>query len=135
MNKYIQYIKEPSPKHYINCQGSKKMFDLFKVQLSWREVIGNNHHASRELVREVLEQPKLRFVPHVGYVSLFPFVGRIIPPVSCMISLQCNLLIIICLLSVLVYYILTMKPFILISAAPFLYHFYFHLVMTSIRIC
>ncbi|XP_052204412.1 mannosyl-oligosaccharide glucosidase GCS1-like isoform X2 [Diospyros lotus] len=63
-----------------------------KVQLSWREVIGNNHHASRELVQEVLEQPKLRFVPHVGYVSLFPFVGRIIPPDSSILEQQLNLI-------------------------------------------
>jgi hypothetical protein len=33
-------------------------------------------------VREVLERPQLRLVPHVGYVSLFPFIGRLIPPVS-----------------------------------------------------
>lgn len=43
---------------------------------------GNHYAANRELVREVLEPPKLRLVPHVGYVSLFPFVGRIIPAVS-----------------------------------------------------
>jgi mannosyl-oligosaccharide glucosidase len=34
-------------------------------------------------VREVLERPRLRLVPHVGYVSLFPFIWRLIPPVSC----------------------------------------------------
>lgn len=44
-------------------------------------MVGHNH-ATRELVREVLERPELRLVPHVGYVSLFPFMGRIIPPVS-----------------------------------------------------
>lgn len=33
-------------------------------------------------MREVLERPQLRLVPHVGYVSLFPFIGRLIPPVS-----------------------------------------------------
>ena len=44
-------------------------------------MVGHNY-ASRELVREVLERPELRLVPHVGYVSLFPFMGRIIPPVS-----------------------------------------------------
>lgn len=33
-------------------------------------------------MREVLERPELRLVPHVGYVSLFPFMGKLIPPVS-----------------------------------------------------
>ncbi|GFY88140.1 glucosidase 1 [Actinidia rufa] len=52
-------------------------FDLLnQVRLSWREVEGTNHYASRELVREVLERPKLRFVPHIGYVSLFPIYGE-----------------------------------------------------------
>ncbi|CAL5418758.1 unnamed protein product [Camellia sinensis] len=63
-----------------------------KVRLSWREVMGNNHYASRELVREVLEQPRLRFVPHIGYVSLFPFVAGIIPPDSTILERQLNLI-------------------------------------------
>ncbi|KAL6983886.1 ADP-ribosylation factor GTPase-activating protein gcs1 [Sarracenia purpurea var. burkii] len=62
-----------------------------KVRLNWREVKGN-HYASRELVREVLEKPKLRFVPHIGYVSLFPFIGRIIPPESSILEQQLNLI-------------------------------------------
>ena len=37
---------------------------------------------TRELVRDVLERPVSRLVPHIGYVSLFPFMGKIIPPVS-----------------------------------------------------
>lgn len=43
-----------------------------------------NSYPTRELVREALEKPELRLVPHVGYVSLFPFMEKIIPPVSCM---------------------------------------------------
>ena len=35
-----------------------------------------------ELVRETLEKPQLSLVPHVGYVSLFPFMMGIIPSVS-----------------------------------------------------
>lgn len=42
-----------------------------------------NSYPTRELVREVLEKPELRLVPHIGYVSLFPFMEKIIPPVSC----------------------------------------------------
>lgn len=44
-------------------------------------MVGNNY-AGRELVREVLGRPELRLVPHIGYVSLFPVMLRIIPPVS-----------------------------------------------------
>lgn len=43
-----------------------------------------NGYATRELVRDVLGRPELRLVPHIGYVSLFPFMRRIIPSVSCM---------------------------------------------------
>lgn len=32
----------------------------------------------------------LRLVPHVGYVSLFPFMGGLIPPVSLLFSLLCS---------------------------------------------
>lgn len=39
-------------------------------------------YTTRQLIREVLETPTLRMVPHIGYVSLFPLMGRIIPPVS-----------------------------------------------------
>lgn len=46
-----------------------------------------NSYVKRELVREVLEKPELRLVPHVGYVSLFPFMEKIIPPVSFMETL------------------------------------------------
>ncbi|KAL7171698.1 hypothetical protein ACSBR2_036369 [Camellia fascicularis] len=54
--------------------------------------MGNNHYASRELVREVLEQPRLRFVPHIGYVCLFPFVAKIIPRDSTILEQQLNLI-------------------------------------------
>lgn len=42
----------------------------------------------RELLRETLEQPQLRLVPHIGYVSLFPFMMGIIPAVSQINSLH-----------------------------------------------
>ncbi|XP_059624181.1 mannosyl-oligosaccharide glucosidase GCS1-like [Cornus florida] len=63
-----------------------------KVRLSWQAVKGNNNYPSRELVREVLEKPKLRLVPHIGYVSLFPFMGKIIPPESWILEKQLNLI-------------------------------------------
>ncbi|CAL0306373.1 unnamed protein product [Lupinus luteus] len=37
-----------------------------KVQLKWKEVETVHGHASRQLVREVLERPELRLVPHIG---------------------------------------------------------------------
>ncbi|KAI3968066.1 hypothetical protein MKW92_023112, partial [Papaver armeniacum] len=53
-----------------------------KVRLIWQdtESLGSNP-ASRELIREVMEMPQLSLVPHLGYVSLFPFMTGIIPPV------------------------------------------------------
>ncbi|OVA17523.1 Glycoside hydrolase [Macleaya cordata] len=60
-----------------------------KVRLSWRETeaLGGNH-ASRKLVREVTERPQLRLVPHIGYVSLFPFMMGIIPSESSILGKQ-----------------------------------------------
>ncbi|KAF1001539.1 hypothetical protein AG4045_017698 [Apium graveolens] len=53
-----------------------------KVRLSWKLVDGPNNILSRQLIREVLEEPILRFVPHIGYVSLFPFIWKIVPAVK-----------------------------------------------------
>ncbi|XP_075658252.1 mannosyl-oligosaccharide glucosidase GCS1-like isoform X2 [Castanea sativa] len=63
-----------------------------KVRLHWKENMVGHNHATRELVREVLERPELRLVPHVGYVSLFPFMGRIIPPESWILEKQLDLI-------------------------------------------
>ncbi|XVF02716.1 hypothetical protein REPUB_Repub04eG0198300 [Reevesia pubescens] len=63
-----------------------------KVRLSWKQVMVGNNHANRELVREVLERPELKLVPHVGYVSLFPFIARIIPPESWILEKQLDLI-------------------------------------------
>ncbi|EOX99908.1 Glucosidase 1 isoform 1 [Theobroma cacao] len=63
-----------------------------KVRLSWKEVTVGNTHANRELVREVLERPELKLVPNLGYVSLFPFMTRIIPPESWILEKQLDLI-------------------------------------------
>ncbi|XVE85298.1 hypothetical protein DITRI_Ditri17bG0080500 [Diplodiscus trichospermus] len=63
-----------------------------KVRLSWKPVMVGNNHVNRELVREVLEWPELKLVPHVGYVSLFPFIARIIPPESWILEKQLDLI-------------------------------------------
>ncbi|XP_043704692.1 mannosyl-oligosaccharide glucosidase GCS1 [Telopea speciosissima] len=64
-----------------------------KVRLRWQETNpSGGSYASRELVREVLEKPLLRLVPHIGYVSLFPFMMRIIPPESWILEKQLDLI-------------------------------------------
>ncbi|KAG2409645.1 Mannosyl-oligosaccharide glucosidase [Vigna angularis] len=62
-----------------------------KVQLRWKEVEAGNY-ATRQLVRDVTEIPVLRLVPHIGYVSLFPFMGRIIPSESWILEKQLELI-------------------------------------------
>ncbi|KAL5762404.1 hypothetical protein ACOSP7_018668 [Xanthoceras sorbifolium] len=63
-----------------------------KVRLSWKEKKVGNNYPTRELIREVLERPELRLVPHIGYVSLFPFMGKIIPPESWILDKQLDLI-------------------------------------------
>ncbi|GLU06199.1 hypothetical protein SLE2022_232490 [Rubroshorea leprosula] len=63
-----------------------------KVRLSWAEVKVGNNHPRRELIREVLERPELKLVPHIGYVSLFPLMARIIPPESWILGKQLDLI-------------------------------------------
>ncbi|CAL0329724.1 unnamed protein product [Lupinus luteus] len=63
-----------------------------KVQLKWKEVEAVHGHASRKLVRDVVERPDLRLVPHIGYVSLFPFMARVIPPGSWILEKQLELI-------------------------------------------
>ncbi|XP_016568329.2 mannosyl-oligosaccharide glucosidase GCS1 [Capsicum annuum] len=56
-----------------------------KVQLTWKIV---ETDPKRELLRQVLEKPVLQLVPHLGYVSLFPFILRLIPPDSWILESQ-----------------------------------------------
>ncbi|XP_077227087.1 mannosyl-oligosaccharide glucosidase GCS1-like isoform X2 [Tasmannia lanceolata] len=63
-----------------------------KVRLRWHEVKGSSsNYAGRELLREVLERPQLGLVPHVGYVSLFPFMMKMIPSESLILGKQLDL--------------------------------------------
>lgn len=64
------------------------MIFSFQVQLTWKIVETGNNYPRREFVREVLEKPVLQLVPHLGYVSLFPFILRLIPPVSSLAVFQ-----------------------------------------------
>ncbi|CAJ2677586.1 mannosyl-oligosaccharide glucosidase GCS1-like protein [Trifolium pratense] len=63
-----------------------------KVQLKWKEMETGQQYAPRQLVRDVSERPVLRLVPHIGYVSLFPFMGRIIPSGSWILEKQLELI-------------------------------------------
>ncbi|KAL9328876.1 hypothetical protein ACSQ67_003879 [Phaseolus vulgaris] len=63
-----------------------------KVQLKWKDVEIGHNHTDRQLVRDVLERPVLRLVPHIGYVSLFPFMGKIIPSGSWILEKQLELI-------------------------------------------
>lgn len=48
--------------------------------MRWFDVKDNNN-MRREFLRGTLQAPQLQLVPHVGYVSLFPFMMGTIPPV------------------------------------------------------
>ncbi|CAK9144298.1 unnamed protein product [Ilex paraguariensis] len=80
--------------HFDNVYGAYFDFGNHteKVRLSWQAVQTGGNYPSRELVREALEDPVLRLVPHIGYVSLFPFMGRVIPPDSWILEKQLELI-------------------------------------------
>ncbi|KAL5055445.1 hypothetical protein RYX36_036127 [Vicia faba] len=80
--------------HFDNAYGAYFDFGNHteKVQLKWIEMETGQNYAPRQLVRDVLETPVLRFVPHIGYVSLFPFMGRIIPSGSWILEKQLELI-------------------------------------------
>ncbi|KAM7262125.1 hypothetical protein ACFE04_021202 [Oxalis oulophora] len=80
--------------HFDHAHGSYFDFGNHteKVRLSWQETITGNGHMDRKLVREVMEDPKLGLVPHIGYVSLFPFMEMIIPPDSFILEKQLDII-------------------------------------------
>ncbi|KAL7609119.1 mannosyl-oligosaccharide glucosidase GCS1 [Lactuca sativa] len=63
-----------------------------KVRLRRQLVEKNGKPPSLELVRQVLEKPELRLVPHIGYVSLFPFIWKIIPSNSWILEKQLDII-------------------------------------------
>ncbi|KAL5175253.1 Mannosyl-oligosaccharide glucosidase GCS1 [Glycine soja] len=63
-----------------------------KVQLKWKELQAGQNYATHQLLRDVMDMPVLRLVPHIGYVSLFPFMGRIIPSGSWILEKQLELI-------------------------------------------
>ncbi|KAL5717632.1 mannosyl-oligosaccharide glucosidase [Ranunculus cassubicifolius] len=64
-----------------------------KVRLRWKEMMTpSGAYAGRQLVREVLDTPKLGLVPHIGYVSFFPLIMKIIPSDSWILEKQLDLI-------------------------------------------
>ncbi|KAK6793546.1 hypothetical protein RDI58_006999 [Solanum bulbocastanum] len=63
-----------------------------KVQLTWKIVETGSNYPRREFVREVQEKPVLQLVSHLGYVSLFAFILRLIPPDSWILESQLDLI-------------------------------------------
>ncbi|KAH9772658.1 Mannosyl-oligosaccharide glucosidase GCS1 [Citrus sinensis] len=92
----IAELFESSSEHKKEYGSTATLLSDFKilnqVRLSWKEIKVGNNYPARELVREVLEKPELRLVPHVGYVSLFPFMEKIIPPDSWILDKQLDLI-------------------------------------------
>ncbi|XP_015894405.1 mannosyl-oligosaccharide glucosidase GCS1 isoform X2 [Ziziphus jujuba] len=80
--------------HYDEAYGAYFDFGYHteKVRLSWKEMKVEHGYPTRELVREVLGNPELRLVPHIGYVSLFPLMRRIIPSESWILQKQLDLI-------------------------------------------
>jgi mannosyl-oligosaccharide glucosidase len=62
-----------------------------KVRLRWYDV-QDKDTMRQELLRETLQPPQLQLVPHVGYVSLFPFMMGAIPPESWVLEKQLDLI-------------------------------------------
>lgn len=92
--KLLSDFKIMNQMHYDDVYGAYFDFGNHteKVRLSWQELMVGNNYAGRELVREVLGRPELRLVPHIGYVSLFPVMLRIIPPESAILQQQLDLI-------------------------------------------
>ncbi|KAF2550316.1 hypothetical protein F2Q68_00035109 [Brassica cretica] len=78
--------------HYDHDLGAYLDFGNHTEDVIWKEVTGEDGRVSRELVRETFGKPELRLVPHIGYVSFFPFMFRIIPPASSILEKQLDLI-------------------------------------------
>ncbi|EPS72149.1 hypothetical protein M569_02604, partial [Genlisea aurea] len=63
-----------------------------KVRLSWQTKESSNGYPTRELLRQADEEPTPSLVPHIGYVSLFPFMTRLIPPESEILAKQLDII-------------------------------------------
>ncbi|KAL2343448.1 hypothetical protein Fmac_004733 [Flemingia macrophylla] len=89
-----QYWNRSTRMHYDETYGAYFDFGNHteKIRLIWKEVEIGYNHTARLLVRDVLARPVLRLVPHIGYVSLFPFMGKIISSGSWILEKQLQLI-------------------------------------------
>ncbi|WOH16634.1 hypothetical protein DCAR_0936192 [Daucus carota subsp. sativus] len=80
--------------HFDNSHGTYFDFGNHseKVRLVWQLVEDSNGFPSRKLVREVSKEPVLGLVPHIGYISLFPMIWRIIPSKSWVLGKQLDII-------------------------------------------
>ena len=69
-------------KHHYH-KSSKRYLDygLHAADVSLRQAFDQQHNKVR-VVRHVSDSPKLKKVPHFGYVSLFPLIALLLPPSS-----------------------------------------------------
>ncbi|KAL0656410.1 hypothetical protein Bca4012_076994 [Brassica carinata] len=96
MNSIIEFLGGKGRPVTVDYSSTVKLLSDFnllnQVRLVWKEVTGEDGRVSRELVRETFGKPELRLVPHIGYVSFFPFMFRIIPPASSILEKQLDLI-------------------------------------------
>lgn len=93
--KQLSDLKLLNQMHYDNMSGMYHDFGNHteQVSLKWKEIQdGKTLHIRRELRRVVLRRPRLRLVPHFGYVSLFPFIMKVIPSDSPILRKQLDLI-------------------------------------------
>lgn len=93
MSKQLSDFEKLNQMHLDHASGAYFDFGYHteKVRLRWHEVKVLDT-VQRELVRETLEEPQLKLVPHLGYVSLFPFMMGIIPSESPILEKQLRLI-------------------------------------------
>ncbi|CAL9118938.1 unnamed protein product [Musa textilis] len=93
MSKQLSDFEKLNQMHLDDASGAYFDFGYHteKVRLRWHEVKVLDT-VQRELVRETLEEPQLKLVPHLGYVSLFPFMMGIIPSESPILEKQLRLI-------------------------------------------
>lgn len=93
--KQLSDLKLLNQMHYDNMSGTYHDFGKHteQVSLKWKEIQDEKTlHIRRELRRVVLRRPRLCLVPHFGYVSLFPFIMKVIPSDSPILRKQLDLI-------------------------------------------
>ncbi|XP_031477649.1 mannosyl-oligosaccharide glucosidase GCS1-like [Nymphaea colorata] len=95
ISKDLSSFEHLNEMHLDKASGAYHDFGMHteKVSLRWRETKEpSSSYVQRELVRVVSGEPDLMLVPHVGYVSLFPLMMKMIPPASMVLEKQLDLI-------------------------------------------